>query len=70
MNFDGYVSTQEAADLLGIKLASVYLYVRRLEGFPPPAKVGRTLLFDREALLDWRKHHPSRKSKSSDSPTA
>jgi len=70
MNLDGYVTTQEAADLLGIKLASVYLYVRRLQGFPQPVKVGRTLLFSRDALVDWRAAHPTRKVKGSDSPPA
>ena len=70
MNLEGYVTAQEAAELLGIQLASVYLYVRRLDGFPRPAKVGRTLLFDRAALLAWRQQHPARKVKGSDSPPA
>lgn len=61
VNTDGYVTTEEAAELLGIKVASVYLYVRRLDGFPQPAKVGRTLLFDKQALVEWRHAHPTRK---------
>lgn len=64
MNIDGYVTTDEAADLLGVKVASVYLYVRRLEGFPQPKKIGRTLLFDRQALISWRAEHPTRKRDS------
>lgn len=67
MNLDGHVTTDEAAELLGIKLASVYLYVRRLEGFPQPVKVGRTLLFNREALIAWRRDHPKRRLKGRDS---
>jgi predicted DNA-binding transcriptional regulator AlpA len=67
MNLEGYVSTERAADLLGIKVASVYLYVRRLEGFPQPVKVGRTLLFCEADLIAWRVEHPSRKIKGGDS---
>ncbi|MCG5464277.1 helix-turn-helix domain-containing protein [Micromonospora sp. MED01] len=70
MNLGGHVTSDQAADLLGIKLASVYLYVRRLKGFPQPVKVGRTLLFEREALLAWREAHPKRAAKGGESPTA
>ncbi len=66
MNLDGHVPTEEAAEILGIKVASVYLYVRRLEGFPQPIHVGRTLLFDKAALLAWRETHPARRRKSAD----
>lgn len=70
MNLDGYVSTERAAEVLGVKVASVYLYVRRLDGFPQPTKVGRTLLFRETDLIAWRASHPSRKPKGSDSPPA
>lgn len=65
MNIDGMATTEQAAELLGIKVESVYLYVRRVDGFPQPAKVGRTLLFDKQALIDWRTAHPKRKRKRS-----
>jgi predicted DNA-binding transcriptional regulator AlpA len=61
MNIDEMATTEQAAELLGIKVESVYIYVRRLDGFPQPTKVGRTLLFDRQALIDWRAAHPKRK---------
>ena len=61
MNIDEMATTEQAAELLGIKVESVYIYVRRLDGFPQPTKVGRTLLFDRQGLLDWRAAHPRRK---------
>lgn len=61
MNIDEMATTEQAAELLGIKVESVYIYVRRLEGFPQPTKVGRTLLFERQALIDWRAVHPKRK---------
>ncbi len=65
MNLDGLVTTEEAAELLGIKVASVYTFVARVAEFPQPVKVGRTLLFHREELLAWRKCHPSRRPQSS-----
>ncbi|WP_087097933.1 helix-turn-helix domain-containing protein [Nocardiopsis sp. JB363] len=68
MNIEGWATTQQAADLLGVERESVYIYVRRLKDFPQPTKIGRTLLFDRQALLDWRKDHPARGKR--DSPPA
>lgn len=65
MNIDDFLTADEAADLLGIERRSLYTYVRRLEGFPQPVKVGRTLLFDRRALLGWRAKHPSRRKQGS-----
>ncbi|MDX5563748.1 helix-turn-helix domain-containing protein [Streptomyces sp. ID05-04B] len=67
MNIDEMATTEQAAELLGVKVESVYLYVRRLEGFPQPTKIGRTLLFDRQALTDWRAAHPKRKRGSGES---
>lgn len=61
MNLSGYVPTARAAEILGVKVESVYVYVYRLEGFPQPIKVGRTLLFKEKALREWRKAHPPRK---------
>lgn len=60
MNISGMVTTEQAAELLGVKKESVYIYVRRLDGFPQPTKVGRTLLFDESALHLWRQDHPAR----------
>ncbi|MDX2532290.1 helix-turn-helix transcriptional regulator [Streptomyces scabiei] len=63
MNIEGLVTADEAADLLGVDRRSIYTYVRRLKGFPQPTTVGRTLLFDREALLNWRAAHPARRKR-------
>lgn len=57
------MTADEAADLLGIERRSVYTYVRRSEGFPQPVKVGRALLFNREALTNWRTKHPARQKR-------
>ena len=64
MNIEDYATADEAADLLGIERRSVYTYVRRSEGFPQPVKVGRALLFNREALADWRARHPARQKRA------
>jgi len=61
MNIPGMVTTEQAAEVLGVKKESIYIYVRRLDGFPQPLKVGRTLLFNEEALKSWRAEHPARR---------
>ncbi|MFD5848296.1 helix-turn-helix transcriptional regulator [Streptomyces chartreusis] len=53
-------TTDQVAEILGIKKESVYIYVRRLKGFPQPTKVGRTLLFDEASVRQWRADHPAR----------
>lgn len=60
MNTADLLTTDEAAELLGIDRRSVYTYVQRLKGFPQPERIGRTLLFDRQSLLEWRANHPAR----------
>jgi prophage regulatory protein len=59
---DGYVPTERAAEILGVKRESVWDYVRRLPGFPQPTKIGRTLLFEETELREWRLRHPARKA--------
>lgn len=64
VNISGMATTDEVAEILGVKKESVYIYVRRLKGFPQPAKVGRTLLFDEAAIRQWRTEHPARQRAS------
>ncbi|MGW0590528.1 helix-turn-helix transcriptional regulator [Streptosporangium sp. NPDC002607] len=61
MNVEGFLSTEQAAERLGIKVASVYTFAQCLEGFPQPARVGRTLLWPEAELDAWRAAHPTRK---------
>ncbi len=60
MNIEGFLSTEQAADRLGIKVASVYTFARRLEDFPQPTRVGRTLLWPEAEIDTWRVKHPTR----------
>jgi excisionase family DNA binding protein len=66
VNIEGLLTTDEAADLLGVERRSLYTYVRRMPGFPQPTKIGRTLLFNEQELLDWRAKHPARRRESGD----
>ena len=66
MNTEGFLSTDQAADRLGVKVASVYTFARRLKGFPQPVKVGRTLLWPEKELDAWRAAHPARRRRDSE----
>ena len=61
MNTDGYLTTEEAAARLGIKVASVYTFARRLDGFPQAVRIGRTLLWPEADVDAWRAAHPARR---------
>lgn len=66
MNMDGFLSTEQVAERLGVKVASVYTFARRLEGFPRPTRVGRTLLWSEYEIDAWRTEHPARKRRASE----
>ncbi len=61
MDMRGWLGADDAAALLNITRKSLYDYVLRLQGFPQPTRIGRTLLFQEADLLEWRKQHPARK---------
>jgi predicted DNA-binding transcriptional regulator AlpA len=63
---EGFLSTERAAKRLGIKVASVYTFARRLEGFPQPTRIGRTLLWPEAEIDAWRTAHPARKRSTLD----
>ena len=66
-NIEGFLSTAEAAERLGVKVESIYTFARRLQGFPQPTKVGRTLLWPEGEIDAWRTKHPTRKRPAADS---
>jgi len=65
MNIEGFLSTEQAAERLGVKVASVYTFARRLEGFPQPTRIGRTLLWPQAEIDAWRVRHPARRRRDS-----
>lgn len=59
MALDQLVTTDTAAEILGVHRNSVYRYSYTYADFPQPTKVGRTLLHDPAALQQWRDEHPA-----------
>jgi prophage regulatory protein len=57
----GYLTTDQAAELLGVDRRSVHRYLRAYADFPTPARIGRTLLYAEAELRAWRSAHPARK---------
>ncbi|MFY1686441.1 helix-turn-helix transcriptional regulator [Plantactinospora sp. WMMB782] len=62
------MTSREAADLLGVDIKTMYTYRRDAHenDFPAPRQFGRTLMWEREALLEWRKAHPARRRRKVD----
>lgn len=58
----GWLTAAQAAELLGVKRKSVYDYALRFKGFPQPTRVGRTVLWRKTELVEWRVGHPTRKT--------
>ncbi|MFD6034304.1 helix-turn-helix transcriptional regulator [Streptomyces griseoincarnatus] len=54
MNMPGYLTTDQAAERLGINPQSVYNLANRAPDFPKPVKVGRTSLWPVEGIDAWR----------------
>jgi excisionase family DNA binding protein len=47
------IKPEEAAELLKVKLPTVYKWVD--DGILPVVRIGKTVRFDKEALIDWLK---------------
>lgn len=60
MNTDGYLTAEQAAELLGVKRRSIYYFAQRVPGFPQPTMIGRTPMFEESSLREWRAAHPAR----------
>ncbi|MFJ9558341.1 helix-turn-helix transcriptional regulator [Nocardiopsis sp. NPDC101807] len=63
MDLSKYLTSDEAAERLGISRQVLYNLAYRDPDFPAPTKVGRTSLWDPEDLDAWRQRHPARKKK-------
>lgn len=64
MDIPGYLSTEKAAERLGVNPQSIYNFANRSPDFPKPVKVGRTSLWPIDGLDSWRTRHPARKGSS------
>jgi predicted DNA-binding transcriptional regulator AlpA len=58
---DDYLTTAQAADVLGVAERTVYYYARDHQDFPEPKRFGRALMWPEAPLRDWRKKHPARR---------
>lgn len=66
LGMDGFLTTAEAAALLGVDARTVYYYARDVADFPQPERFGRALMWPTAALADWRKAHPSREKRQAE----
>lgn len=67
VDMDGYYTSQQLADLLGIKRASIHRYRTRGDIPDPDETVGRTPLWSKPRIDKWlaeRPGHGWRKGKS------
>ncbi len=55
VELSGWMTAQQAADLLGCNVR--YLY--RIRRYLPPSRVGRALLYRREAVEKYGLEHPN-----------
>lgn len=62
MDLTGYLTTDEAAERLGINRQSLYNLANRSPDFPKPTKIGRASLWPEEGLDAWRAEHPKRQT--------
>lgn len=58
---DGYLTTGEAAEALGVDARTVYYYARDAADFPQPTRFGRALMWPEQPIRDWRTKHPARR---------
>lgn len=67
LGMDGYLTTAQAADLLGVSARTVYYYARDTDDFPEPERFGRALMWPERPLRQWREKHPARSRASNES---
>lgn len=60
MDLTGYLTSDEAAERLGINRQSLYNLANRSPDFPKPKKVNRTSLWPEKEVDAWRERHPKR----------
>ncbi|WP_046469522.1 helix-turn-helix transcriptional regulator [Allosalinactinospora lopnorensis] len=61
MDLSDYLTSEQAAQRLGIHRQSLYNLANRDPDFPRPTKIGRTSLWPIKELDAWRERHPARR---------
>lgn len=61
MEIPGYLTSDQAAERLGINRQSLYNHASRTPDFPKPVKVGRASLWPESEINAWRAKHPKRR---------
>ncbi|MEO3856215.1 helix-turn-helix domain-containing protein [Acrocarpospora sp. B8E8] len=61
-----YLTTKQAAEILGVDERTVYYYARDHEDFPQPKRFGRTLMWEEQPLREWRVGHPAKQRGADD----
>ena len=62
MDLTDYLTSDEAAERLGINRQSLYNLANRSPDFPKPEKIGRTSMWRQQELDEWRVRHPKRQT--------
>jgi len=62
MDLTGYLTSDQAAERLGIARQSLYNLANRSPDFPKPERVGRTSMWPEKELDEWRARHPKRQT--------
>ncbi|WP_033239901.1 helix-turn-helix transcriptional regulator [Streptomyces albidoflavus] len=66
MDLTDYLTSDEAAERLGINRQSLYNLAQRSPDFPKATKVGRTPMWPKEGIDEWRAKHPKRNTSKND----
>lgn len=61
MDLTRYLTSEQAAERLGINRQSLYNLASNHPDFPKPTKIGRTSLWPIKELDAWRERHPARR---------
>jgi predicted DNA-binding transcriptional regulator AlpA len=60
LGVEDYLTTNQAAAILGVDERTVYYYARDHDDFPEPKRFGRALMWQEAPLREWRAKHPAR----------
>lgn len=68
MEIPGYLTTDQAAQRLGVNRQTIYNLANQAPDFPRPVKIGRASLWPADEVDAWRTNHPARRKRSTAEP--